>query len=249
MTSPSGDGHSSETTRILLAEPSRPSWRPVAIVVAVVVGLCIAFAFAFPTYTHRYRLTVEIDTPEGVRRGSSVIEIKRKDYRWLLLVPGRYEFSVRGEAVFVDLDGRRNVIALMAHGPRGENVDQMTSLAIEAYGYPKWDEAAWAGRAKMQGSVELKPPLVPTLVTFSDINDPKSARVVLPGEVEQVLGPGARFKAAWINMTSDPVTQEIERKLPWWNGPGRPAADARRAWLAGETAGPALGPEKLFERK
>jgi hypothetical protein len=156
---------------------------------------------------------------------------------------------VRGEAVFVDLGAGRNVIALMAHGPRGESVDQMITLPVEAYGYSKWDEPAWEGRAKMQGPVELRPPLVPTLVTFSDLNDPKSARVVLPGEVEQVLGPGTRFKGAWIDMTSDPATQEIERKLPWWNGPGRPAGDARRAWLAGATAGPAIEPETLFSRR
>ncbi len=96
---------------------------------------------------------------EGVRSGSSVIEVTRE-----ALVLGRSKFVTRGEAPFVDLGSNRHVIAIMDHGPNGENVSQMTSLPIEAYRYYKWDEAAWTHRAKMNGRVELKPPLIPTLV-------------------------------------------------------------------------------------
>jgi hypothetical protein len=56
------------------------------------------------------------------------------------------------------------------------------------------------------------------------------------------------FKRAWIEMTSDPVTRGIEKKLPWWSGPGRPAEEAYRAWLKGKTEGPSIGPEILFKR-
>jgi hypothetical protein len=221
--------------------------RRLAIILVIGAGLYVGIALAFPNYTHRYRLTVEVDTPEGVRSGSSVIEVTRKDFRWIL-IGGRREFRVRGEAVFVDLGADRNVIALMAHGPRAENVDQMISLAIEAYGHYKWSEEAWAGRVKMQGPVELKPPLIPTFVTFSDVNDPKTARVLRSDNLESVFGPSVHFKRAWIEMTRSPVTSEIERRLPLLGQPGRPASEAYRAMTRNDPYGPSIGPEMLFMR-
>jgi hypothetical protein len=181
---------------------------------------------AFPSYTHRYRLTIEIDTPDGVRSGSSVIEVTRKDVRWILIAQGRYEFHVRGEAVFVDLGAGRNVIALLAHGPRADGSDWMISLPIEAYGYYKWDEAAWTGKAKMQGPVELKPSLIPTLVTFADLRDPKSGQVI-PATAQSIdsLGPDVRFRRAWLehlpvrgwplSLFDTSVTHQIEQKIPF----------------------------------
>lgn len=57
---------------------------------------------------------------------------------------------------------------------------------------------------------------LPTLVTFTDLNDPMSVRVVDPDGFEQAFGPGVRFKRAFIEMTNDQVTRGIEKKLPWW---------------------------------
>jgi len=161
-----------------------------AIFVAIGVVLYLGVTFAFPSYTHRYRLTIEIDTPEGVRSGSSVIEVTRKDVRLLRFGGARYTFHERGEAVFVDLGGGRNVIALLATGPHGQNVDQMVSLPIEAYGYYKWDEDAWAHRAKMQGLVELKPQLIPTLVTMTEPSDPKTAQVIYANDFQEIREGG-----------------------------------------------------------
>lgn len=221
-------------------EPSRPNCRPFGIIVLVLVGIGILFVWSFPTYSHRYRLTVEIDTPEGVRSGSSVIEVARIDDGWIPIRAGsRYTFRLRGEAVFVDLGGGRNVIALLAHGPKAQDVNQMISLPIEAYGHFKWDEGAWAGRKAMQGSVELKPPLIPTLITFTNLDDPATAQVVYATEQQvvidrfaEVFGLDVRFKRAWIETVStgiwpfntfgwprtlagEPVTREIEARMRW----------------------------------
>ncbi|MEZ5787910.1 MAG: hypothetical protein R3D62_15880 [Xanthobacteraceae bacterium] len=205
--------------------------KALAIILGVVLALGVAFVWAFPTYSHRYRLTVEVDTPEGVRSASSVIEVVRKDERWVLIAQGAYVYRVHGEAVFVDLGGGRNVIALLAHGPNGTNVDQMISLGIEAYGHFKWDQDAWTGRTKMQGPVTLKAPLIPTFVTFSDLSDPKTARVVPPDAFEKVFGPGVHLRSVTLEMVPSgtwpftwlgwprslagvPVTRGIEAKLP-----------------------------------
>jgi hypothetical protein len=168
-------------------------------VVIVLVAL-IGGNVAFPTYTHRFKLTVEVDTPDGRKSASSVIEVARKDVRWIFFAQGQYEFRLRGEAVFVDLGGKRNVVALLAHGPRADGIDQMLSLLIEAYGYDRWDENAWSGRARMEGPVELRPPLIPTLISVTDLSDPKSAQVLTGAsdQAAELLGPNVRIARVWL---------------------------------------------------
>jgi hypothetical protein len=53
------------------------------------------------------------------------------------------------------------------------------------------------------------------MVTISDVNNANSVRVVWPDEFEAVFGPGYRFKRAWIELTKDPVTRGIEKRLPF----------------------------------
>ncbi len=113
----------------------------------------------------------------------------------------------------------------------------------------------------MTGRVTLDGDLVPTLITFADLKDPKTARVVTLDGFEAAFGAGYRFRSASIEMvpvgwwplnligiTGTPITRGIETRLVWWNNPGRPTAIAWRAWLAGETRGPSIEPEKLFRR-
>ena len=140
---------------------------------------------------------------------------------------------MRGEAVFLDLGGGRNLVAVLAHGESAEDVDRINSFWVEAYGRYRYDEDVWSGRTELRRAVELKPPLVPTLVTFADPLDPSTARVVLPGEFEAVFGPGFRFRRATLEVVPTgwwpasalgfspgvPVTRGvIERHLPWLVG-------------------------------
>jgi ABC-type phosphate transport system auxiliary subunit len=66
----------------------------------------------------------------------------------------------------------------------------------------------------MQGSREIPVGLLPTFVTFSDLNDPKTARVVQPHEFPQVFGVGVRFRRITIEVTRDAVTRIIEQRMP-----------------------------------
>jgi hypothetical protein len=209
--------------------------KALAILPAIVGAISIGIALEYPTYTLRYRLTVEVDTPEGVRSGSSVIQVARSDVSWFPLSQVQFSFDLRGEAVFVDLGANRNLIALLVHGTRADNFAHMASLAVEAYGYRTRSDEAWAGKVQMQGPVELKPPLIPTFVTFSDLSDPKTARGLQPDELPMVFGPGVTFRMARIEtvpagtwpfralswpraLAGEPVTTGIEKRLPWLPG-------------------------------
>ena len=81
---------------------------------------------------HRYRLTIEADTPDGPRDGSSVIEVERRTRPAWIPAPGpRTEYRVRGEAVFVDLGSGRNLVAGLAHGENAEDVDRIISFWVQ----------------------------------------------------------------------------------------------------------------------
>jgi len=191
-----------------------------AVIVALFAGVWAWIAPMPSRDAHRFRLTIEADTPDGPRAGSGVVEVERKEGRWP--VPGpRHVFRVRGEAVFVDLGGGRNLVAVLAHGENAEDVDQVITLWIEAYGHHRWDEEVWSGRRELRGVVELRPPLVPLLVTLADPLDPNTVRVVRPGEFEAVFGPGFRFRRATLEVVpaSVPVTDGvIGQRLPWLVG-------------------------------
>ena len=74
----------------------------------------------------RYRVTLEIDTPEGVKTGSSVIGVQRSDppgvvnlglvLRYFIAGGRLYPERFHGDAPFVDLGGGKNVIMLIGEG-------------------------------------------------------------------------------------------------------------------------------------
>lgn len=58
----------------------------------------------------------------------------------------------------------------------------------------------------------------PTLVHFRDIRDPQTVERVDPDNPAATLGPGIRIRRIIVQMTDDPVTTGIEKKLPWLHG-------------------------------
>jgi hypothetical protein len=175
-----------------------------------------------PTYEHRFRVTLEVDTPEGPRRGSSVWSVTCTEPAGgpLRQLPTG-GCNLRGEAVVVDLPNGRHLIGLMATGPRAEGVN-LYEIARQAFAFDGGSgEVSWFSQApKWAGTRPLDPPLIPTLVTFTDITDPASARVVYAtaydgittagsyygtgivpiNDFSYVLGPGYAFKRATLGM-------------------------------------------------
>jgi hypothetical protein len=182
--------------------------------VLVIAGGVAMCKINYPTYTYRYRMTVEVVVDNAVRSGSSVIEVQVHTQPNLLANPTIYP-KVHGEAVFVDLGGGRNVVALLAAGPAGSNVDYPFRLVTQVFGV-SYSDNDLPKLATLRGQAKLSESQLPTLVTFTDLNDPKTARIVAPREFEKTFGPGARLLGVTIEMTSDAtVATGIERKLPW----------------------------------
>ena len=79
---------------------------------------------------HKYRLTVEVETPDGLKTASNVMMV----YKDRLSIGGIGGAStLKGDAIFIDLGRDRNLIALLSHGSDGSNLSEMTQLASDAF--------------------------------------------------------------------------------------------------------------------
>jgi hypothetical protein len=55
----------------------------------------------------------------------------------------------------------------------------------------------------------------PYFVRFKDMADPKSVEQVDPDNLAKSFGAGYRLKSLTVQMTGEPVTVEIEKRLGW----------------------------------
>lgn len=183
---------------------------------AVVVSSC---HFLSGAQSYRYRITVQVDTPEGVRTGSSVWEIKSSEGGG----PDRKLITtVRGAAVPVHLPGG-TLFALVRsqdlHAP-GEYAAGLVEGHFLRHPSPQLSITRdWAENirliAKAKPTFDLDPGEYPLLVRFRDINDPATVEQVTPSQMADDFGPGVVLKGISIAITDDRATEEIAAALPW----------------------------------
>jgi hypothetical protein len=191
----------------------------IALIVGAVAVLSLGYCVFLSNYSHRYRLTIEVQTPDGIKTASSVIQASATSTTPILGTGLSTTF--KGDATFLDLGRGKNVVAVLARGDEAGQMAAPVILAMEAFGVRNcttYDMCDWQAMQSMTGTRNLPDNLLPTLVTFSDPNNPRTAEVIKPNEFETVFGPGYRFIGARIEMTRDPVTRNIEKILPWLKG-------------------------------
>jgi hypothetical protein len=201
-------------------------WALHALAVLLFAGVGIHVALAespaeSPTYTHRYRLTIEVQAEGELKTASSVIQVSAREFESPLQSHPVIENKVQGDAVVVDLGKGRHVIAVLGFGDRGHDGGRHVAIARVALKLPRGERRieAFETLSKMTGQATLSGEDIPTLVIFQDMNNPLSVRVVPLADLGKVLGPDVFFKRAWIELTADPVTRQIDKKLPWLPGP------------------------------
>jgi len=165
----------------------------------------------------RYRMTVEVETPQGLRSGSSVIEVKLSDPGWGGLPTEGTGASERGEAVAVDLPGGRVLFALLRNPDNGKTAAVYPYEALKPSRYR--GEYALIERTKelkrMRGAGVLPKQSYPLLITFDDLVDPMSVKRVDPADLANIFGPGVNLRRIEIEMVDEPVTFELGDRLPW----------------------------------
>ena len=172
-------------------------------------------------FTYRYRLSLEIETPEGVASGSGVLEVRAVDAKG---IDGRLPpSSTVGEAVVVDLGRRGSLFALLKRDYRqdqrsGELSADVTLRAANK-DQRKYVRSVPLARdiAATEGVIEVLADELPMLVRFRNIADPATVERVNPDYLDVSFGEGVAFRSATIEITSDPVTTGIEKRLGWIN--------------------------------
>lgn len=171
---------------------------------------------SLPTY--RYRMTVEVDTPQGLRTGSSVIEVASNiASKNALTSPGLLTTHVRGEAVAVDLPGGQVLFALLS---RPDQVDGASYYPLMAMPPPPAGirdnyTKTLQRLIRWRGVGTLPPSYYPMLVRFDDIRNATTIQAVDPTDLTAFFGKGIRLRQINIRVTNDAVTSGIEEKLVW----------------------------------
>jgi hypothetical protein len=204
-----------------------------ALIAAVLIAGYAALHFTYPSNSWRYRLTINMETPEGIKTGVSVYQIAVSTGMGFGDSSGAHMYA-KGEALVVDLGTRGILFALMIND---QEVDYNGYLVFKTFPYPGPKQGPLSGVAtpaglkyysNLRAKAELAPSQLPTLVRFRDTNDPKTVELVDANDLAKSFGAGVRFKSATIEMvdagvwpfsmfgiTGEPVTRGIETRLVW----------------------------------
>lgn len=192
----------------------------------------------YPSANIRYKMTVEVETPEGVKTGSAVREISMVSRPMLLGESNDTHVKLeKGEAVVVDLGQRGVLFVLMSIGGGG---GQAVWAPFNAFPSPCPEGAVSRCGVKYYSSLKsadkavLKPQYYPGVVRFKDINKPLTVERVIEmvqctdneigissnhciktSRFEEFFGEGVRLKSIQVEITEDEITQKIETFLPW----------------------------------
>lgn len=176
----------------------------------------------------RYRVTIEVDTPQGLRSGSSVIEVRAGEVGTTL---GGAGVEVSGEAVAVDLPGGQTLFALL----RGEAENDwagrvMFDVTPRPRSEPGQEKKSFGRRIEAildnhklnvvprmkPAAFDADPPIsgYPIMVGFMNIKDPKTVVRVDPDNLAGSFGDGVKLRRITVQLTDDAMTTGIEKKLP-----------------------------------
>jgi hypothetical protein len=190
------------------------SWRGYLSLSIIFIALLVGIGWLkLRPHRYHYKVTVAVQTPEGLKTGSAVREVVYEPNLITLPDMAAVTASYRGEAVAVDLPGGETLFALLRS-------DEFFTLQA-AFGD---DANSTLKTAKAKGTVAILqyPPRTPReragyplLVTFGDVRDPNTLLLVDPSNFAKSFGLGVALSRITVQITDDPVTSGIEKRLSW----------------------------------
>jgi hypothetical protein len=185
----------------------------------------------------RYRLSLYVDTPEGERSGTGVVEETEHYNDGMLESLGSVIITrLRGQATIVDLKQRGLMFCLLIgdssrrESPWSEPMNLLSwTFRDRLVGDPPVGQQ-FDTLARERPRVALPLNALPMLVRFRDLSDPTSVERIDPLNLAAAFGPGVRLVRSTIEITDDPVTAGIEMLLPWLAGSSRTASIYRTGW-------------------
>ena len=165
--------------------------------------------YIFP-HTWRYKITVEIKTPEGIKSGYAVREVTARLQYPLNPDVGKVVYHVAGEAVVVDLGERGILFSLIGAKDEVQKAFPKNTKKIP-------EKLDYYNHLKVGSTAEL-PSKKRQFITFTDIDDPISIRTVEQSDFENVFGEGVSFNKITIEIVSQPVSfGTVREALKWFD--------------------------------
>lgn len=146
-----------------------------------------------------YKLTVNVQTPEGIVSGSTVREVTNTAFRYKLIKWPNVTnpADIRGEAVVVDMGERGILFGLMSNDLyRGFPVNGASTHR----GLKYFNSLDVGEKVELTNKRHW-----PEMVMFKDINNPKSVYRVDTNMIKSVT----------IEITDEPITRKVRKYLPW----------------------------------
>lgn len=180
----------------------------------VISALVIAALLALKScdakrYYWRQKISVVVETPQGLRSASTVLQVTLTDSTKLYANPEAQGVTrnIAGEAVTLEVAPGRYLFALLRGAPSADVVFLPPNTPLLEF-VPKL--------TKLREERQLPQGRYPVLVTFSDIDEPSSVMRVDPGDLSANFGPGYRLDSITLSVTDEPVTRgRVRQLLPW----------------------------------
>lgn len=166
------------------------------------------FGLVHDDHEWRQKLTVEVKTPGGPRRGSAVVQVNARFFHGSM--GNEVTYQTKGEATVVEVAPGQYLFALI-----GGADERFYAAARDRF--DGMDRGEWLFEIPKQTEpVALTGGTIPLLVTFTDINDPTTVTRVDPGDLAASFGPGVRLTAMTLEVTDDTATEgRVEAVLGW----------------------------------
>jgi hypothetical protein len=209
------------------------------VALGIVVGLVLFvtgyFWLNFYTIHVRYRLTIEVSVGDQIKTGSSVIDVAYHiQPEYAPGVPSPHPDAV-GYAPTVDLGEKGMLFLTFRDATRTPDqirsrtkqvscpYDDIGCMSFAAYDKPgtvigraySQKKAALSNVLRQSGPRDVPFAVLPELVRFLDINNPRTLVRMLPYDLAASLGPGVELKRVILQLTNDPVTPPPESWPRW----------------------------------
>jgi len=169
---------------------------------------CLSLAGCGKRWSWHEKITAEVDTPDGVVTGSSVIRrsLTHTDSSFAPPEARGASSGVSGEAAVVEVMPGRYLFVLLKDLPNTFSVFFPGEAPVEM-----------ANRLEtFREKRDVPRDLYPLLVTFADINDPTTVQRVDPDNLAATFGRGFSLKRITLEITEEKVTEgRVEGLLTW----------------------------------
>lgn len=214
------------------------------IFIIIIFGLFLIFGGfkSYPSYAWKQKLELVIETPDGNKTGSAVVKASVGYSAKTLPEASSVHKRWSGEATVVDLGGGKYIFAL---------VREPVSLAQDTFRYlVPADKKFKEGNTnryptgtlfpRFVKEIREKAPVVskyyfPKLVTFDDVDDPASVKLVDPNDLSAIFGEGYVLKEMTLEITDeDAQSGKMKSVLNWIDDETAPRIGGKTNKLYGD---------------